>query len=141
MPLKYNFWNSLVSVLIGWTAVNASLLFIDKSNFYIGLLTSSFLLIPNLIFVPFIIWSFDKISLPKKLFPFWSAFCVSLYLVLCNSIYGAIVSKDLSYLIINLISPLLIYIICLGFIAGLICGMIYLYIDKKFVSKPQGLTQ
>lgn len=153
--IKYNFGNSLLSVLVGWLFVPLLSLIVicicwlfDDSRdldftrlmgsllgwgVVYSILSLSFCLL-SLFVVPLIVSAFNYFFKHRNLFPLWTALCGLLCFEVLSLLVGVLIFKvnwdfllDDGFRIYHL----------LAFLIGFICGATYLFLDKKFFSKEE----
>lgn len=154
--IKYNFWNSLLSMLIAyvvWIILIYGCFLLSGGNpdpkylVEIFIPEALFLSVPpvlSLLFVPFIIWSFNKLFKSPKLFILWTSFSAGFLLfsfVACFYFPVLIAGSEKVNLVFILKE---ILDICLSsnigvplsiLSGGFTFGMVYLLLGKKFFSK------
>lgn len=135
MPIKYNFWSSLLSVFIGWLPIPLVPLITSFCFWLLGggrdALISGFILIimssvfslpicfVSLLLVPLIVGSFNYFFKQRNLFPLWTTLCA----LLCFEPFIWPGGLSVFHLLVS--------------ICGFISGIAYLQFDKKFFSKEE----
>lgn len=153
--IKYNFWNSLLSMMVAyvtWVLFISGSPLVSNGNYDLrdwiemSLKQSPLLSIPptlSLLFIPLIIWSFNKLFNSPKFFPLWTAFSASflvfIFLVSFYLLVSAGDSETVNLILIVKASLSLSLRFYSGGVStgGLAFGITYLFLDRKFFSKEE----